>query len=126
MEVRIVGGIIVSIILAVVVFVSKSGDKSRDDKGVRYEMLEFIAKTEAYKLERDYVETLFEEAHKPAFSNNYRLGRRYGSNRFNQDWYVDEVFGSMVDRAKAENHTKVAAALEKTRYARVGVSLLRR
>lgn len=126
MYARSVTGVVVAIIVAIVMFVSKSSDKSKDEKNIRYEMKEYIAASPAYKLDRDYIEVIFPEAHSTAFAEHYRLGGRYRSNRFDQDGYVDEVFGVMIDRAKAEKRDKVADELQKLWQSGPPIRLIRK
>src|ERR1043166_4879240 len=111
MHARWIAGTIVGLILGIIVFISKSADKGKVEKDTRYEMHELIATSEAYKVDRDYIEQIFPDAHKEAFSDNYTMGGRYSPGRFDESGYIDEVFGLMIDRAEAEKHDKLAAAL---------------
>ncbi len=126
MYTRSVGGVAIAVIVAIVMLVARSGDKSKDDKNIRYEMKEYIAASPAYKVDRDFIEASFPEAHSTAFAAHYTLGSRYRSNRFDQDGYVDEVFGVMIDRAKAEKRGKVAEELQKLWQSGPPVRLIRK
>jgi len=110
---RSVGGVLVALVLGVIIFIAKSGDKSKDERAIRYEMLEYIASSDAYKSERDYVEFIFSDAHDTAFSHHYSLGSRWRPNRFDQSGYTDEVFDIMITRARSDRHPKVADGLTK-------------
>ncbi len=60
-----------------------------------------------------YLNGVLERAHPAAFEDAYNMGTRHRPAAVNQEQYVKEVFGAMIQSCKADGRTDLVDGLQK-------------
>ncbi len=106
------GGIVVAIAIAcgfVWMDYSKKGDNKEELREVAFEVFAVLPDYEANQSEYEYY---FDMYHDDAFENHYRMGGKRRSASFDEEAYWIEMFGLMIDSAKADGEDDIAESLE--------------
>ena len=99
------------VIISVVVGL-KFYNKSQVNAQIRGEAVAIVENVQGYGSNADYFQLLIDHAHPVAFEEAYRMGGRRRSAEFDDARYVQVLFATMLDKAKSEQRSKIANALE--------------
>lgn len=115
MDERGIGGILPGLLIAGGLIGLRFYNRADTGSEVREAAHSIIMTMDGYSQNQEYVDFIFNVAHKEAFDDAYRMGGRRRRSTFDEDLYFDTLFATMINQSSRDGSTHIAEALQKVR-----------
>ena len=104
----------IAAVVAVIMFFKMRG-MGEDDSAIKQDMQTIVESLPCYGADGEYLDQILDRHHGAAFREAYEMGGRRRGSTFDQDAYVEKLFGSMIKSARDAGKSDVVECLQDAR-----------
>ena len=101
------------VVTAIMIF--KMKNMGEEDSAIQEEMQAIVESLPCYDAHGEYLDTLFERHHGIAFQEAYEMGGRRRGATFDENAYIEKLFGRMIKNARDRSKRDLVECLQEAR-----------